>query len=355
MKFKISILVFSVLFVAACTSLQDVDTLATDARNDATAINNRAKTSFENAYEISSDDYVHEVTTPILAGRTTAVERTLPELFKQGYFFNPNGEKRLIDIVKKLSSDTGLVITARDDVYNPRSANISAIDNNGNIDSAAVQLVNDVRTESNLDVADRVKLPAGSRYEGDIEGFFDYLSSVLNISWVFLHEEDRVLLTRYVERSYPLFVPPSDSGEGEGSNIWSDTEESLETLLSEGGQVTVNQLSGMISVVDTEDVHNMINEHIKRINRRLSKSVQFRLEILSFSANDRRSEGFDLSLVHTGAKDTISLAGAGISIPGAVGLTASITDGHFDTSGSSSRILQRRARLRFRGIQSFVQ
>lgn len=329
---NLTIYIAFAMAISGCASQQNVDLLNTTARAESTSINVRAATSFADVVAKKDEKILKESKLPILSSRTVAVRRRLPDVFANEYFYNPQGERRLIDVVKALSSDTGLVITARDDVYNPTATKISSTDSNGQIDAAAVSLANDVRTETNLQVADRVKLPAGSRYSGSVEGFLDYVSSILNVSWQYLHDEDRVLFTRYIERSYQLQVPPKSNAEGGDTNIWKDTQETIEGLLSQGGSVKVNQEAGLISVVDTRDVQQMVAEHITKVNKSLARSVTFQVEVLSVSLTDSDNAGFDFSFIHEGNRDKIDLNGGGVSIPGSVGLVASVTSGPFNGS-----------------------
>ena len=339
---KIIVACLSASLLFGCASRQQVDMLDTNARADATSIRSQTRSAMGEATSVrSGDDFVREMKTPILDGRPTPVQRQLPVVFSNPYFINPISDRRLIDIVKQLSSETGITITARDDVYNPTATNIQAKDDRGRIDSAAVQLVNDVRTESNLEVANRVLIPGGSRYSGTVEGFLDYLSSVLNISWQYLHDENRVLLTRYVERSYTLFLPPSASGgDDDQSDIWDDTQSAIGELLSQGGAVSVNQLAGTISVVDTADVQKMVADYITKVNKRLAKQVRFRLQVLSVALEDEENKGFNFDFMHSGNNDTVSLSGGGVSIPGSVGLMASVASGPF----KGTEILQQNLR-----------
>lgn len=327
-------LAFSLLVgaISGCVSRQSVDMLDTTARQESTTINKKAMASIAAAKEIRDDKFVVESMTPLLGGRPAPVRRVLPEMFNRDYFFNPNGEKRLIDVVKLLTSDTGMVITARDDVYNPTSTRISATDSTGAIDSSAVQLANDVRTESNLEVADRVKLPAGSRYSGSVEGFLDYLTSVLNISWEYLHEENRVLLTRYIEKSYRLFVPPIGVEEGEESNIWGDTEEGIEHFLSQGGNVSINQQAGTISVLDTKDVHQMVTDYIKNINRSLQRSVYFDVEVIAVNMKDSDVASLDMSFMHSSSRAKVDFGSNSASVPSSTSLVASVAKSGFKGS-----------------------
>jgi hypothetical protein len=330
MKTKILFAISVLTLVAGCSSQLIVDDLE-HSRESANKINERAIQAFEQAVDIDNgDDFVTRLSVPILSGRTVPVQRQLPEVFKNDYFFNPRGEKRLVDVIKRLSSETGLVLTARDDVYNPSATSISSTNSAGDVDTAAIQVVSDVREETNLDLAGRVLLPAGSRYTGSVEGFLDYMGSILNISWKYLHEDDRVLFTRYVSRPYKLFVPPSNGGDG--SDVWEDTRESITGFLSEGGSVSVNQTAGLITVVDTEDVHSMVKRQIRTVNLSLQRSVFFSLEILSLRTSDIENSGLSLGLIHSAAESAFSLSGPGVSIPGGVGTKASVVGGPFSGS-----------------------
>lgn len=317
--------------ISGCVSRQSVEMLDTTARQESTTINKKAMASIAAAKTIRDDKFVVESMTPLLGGRPAPVRRVLPEMFGRDYFFNPNGEKRLIDVIKLITADTGMVITARDDVYNPTSTRISATDSTGAIDSSAVQLANDVRTESNLEVASRVILPAGSRYSGSVEGFLDYLTSVLNISWEYLHEENRVLLTRYIEKSYRLFVPPIGV-EQDASNIWEDTEKGIEHFLSQGGNVSINQQAGTISVLDTKDVHQMVDSYMKNINRSLQRSVYFDMEIIAVTMKDSDLASLDMSFMHTSNRAAVDFGSSGSSIPSSTNLMASVASGGFKGS-----------------------
>jgi hypothetical protein len=334
-----------VISIAACSSRQTVETLKTTARAEADGIKTRAAAAYANSISETQDNYVTESKAPLLTGRLAPIERKLPKVFKSGYFFNPMEQKRLVDVVKILSSATGLIVNARDDVYNPTSTSINSTDDNGNIDANAAQLANEVRLETNLDVAGRVVIPEGSRYSGDVEGFLDYISSILNIGWEYIPNENRVLLTRKVQESYRLFVPPSsDAAEGDNSDIWGDTQESISQLLSQGGSVQVNQKAGIISVVDTKDVQGMVRKYLIGVNESLRKTVLFKLEILSYTATDFQAQGFNLDFLLTGADSAVSLSGPGGSIPGAASLSGNII-GSSDFSGT--KLLQQNLAQKF--------
>ncbi|MEY8198506.1 MAG: hypothetical protein RPS47_04640 [Colwellia sp.] len=332
MNIKIfSALVTCVVF-SGCSSNAVVNDLE-HSRSDANGINERLVREYEKAISKSNpDNFVSRLEIPILSGRTVPVKRQLPSVFENDYFFNPTGDRSLVNVIKRLSSETGLVITARDDVYNPTSTSISGTNSNGDVDTAAIQVASKVRQETNLDLAGRVLLPAGSRYSGTVEGFLDFMSSVLNISWKYLDDDGRVLFTRYVESSYRLFVPPSVTGSKNSSDIWEDTKESISGLLSEGGHVAVNQAAGLITVVDTKDVQQMVKNQIRVVNRSLQRSVFFSLEVLSLRTSDINQKGLSLGLIHDVAESAFSLSGPGVSIPGSVGTKASVLSGPFEGS-----------------------
>lgn len=327
------IILFSLMaIIAGCASQQKVSTIEDTARIEADATTARTLKFYQSAAKDRQSDYVTESRLPLLSGDIAPIKRVLPSSFRDSYFYVALGESRLVDVLKRLSSDTGILVTARDDVYNPTSTKIETKSDNGSIAASAVGIADKIRTEGNLDVADRIKLPAGARFEGDVEGFFDYVSSLLNISWSYIHDEGRVVMTRYTERSYSLFIPPNQEGGEDSGDIWSDTETTILNMLSQGGSVQVNQKTGSISVLDTKDVHNMVKKYITKTNSALQKSVVFKLEVLAVATTDSDREGLDMSFINTG-DGSARLGGGGISIPGAAGIAASVLTGPF--TGSS--------------------
>lgn len=321
--------------VAGCTSLQKVDVLESDARSDSSAVQTRSAALYSNAVVVEDMDYMVESPLPILSTRVVPRKKDLPPAFGDEYLFVTNRDTPLIDVIKTFSSSTGIQVTTRDDVYvtNNAADGLTSTDGTGTLGlSSSAQIASEAWDESNLDVSSRIMIPSGARFSGSVEKFLDYLSSMLNISWDYLPDEGRTVLSRYVERGYRLFVPPSKNTGDDAAEIWANTAESIEGMLSSGGAVTVNQQAGLISVVDNRDVQTLVNQHIDRVNNSLRRSVFFEVEILSVAVDDSIDEAWDFSAVHSGAKSLVNIGGNGSALPGAASITASITDGPFANS-----------------------
>ena len=183
---KKSILLISI-FLTACSSKAVVTDLD-DSRIVADDIQEQAKMRYDQMTGLSDGGFMKRVDGPIMVGDKVSSKRSLPPVFSDSWHYSSFKERGLIDVIKNISSSKGIVITTRDDVYNPTSTKIETVSESGVTDTAAIQVANQVRTENNLDRGSRIKLPAGTSFDGDVEGFFDLISSILNISWEYLYD-----------------------------------------------------------------------------------------------------------------------------------------------------------------------
>lgn len=321
---KKSILLISI-FLTACSSKAVVTDLD-DSRIVADDIQEQAKMRYDQMTGLSDGGFMKRVDGPIMVGDKVSSKRSLPPVFSDSWHYSSFKERGLIDVIKNISSSKGIVITTRDDVYNPTSTKIETVSESGVTDTAAIQVANQVRTENNLDRGSRIKLPAGTSFDGDVEGFFDLISSILNISWEYLYDQDRVVFTRYEQRSYELIVPKSSNS----SSVWSSAESTISTFLSQGGGVTVNEYAGTMTVKDTKDVHVMVKDFIGSLNDSLKISVVLDVNLMSIRTSDENSSRIGFGLNHegnTGGPRAISLSSVGSAVPGAGGLTATILAG----------------------------
>jgi hypothetical protein len=321
---KTFIVVASIL-LGGCSSQAVVSGLD-DARSVTDDIQQEATERYKDLITPESLDFMKQVDGPIMVGEETALKRALPPVFYEKWHYSSYKERGLIDVIKNITSSKGIIITTRDDVYNPTSTMINTTDENGNSDSAAIQVANEVRTENNLDRGSRILLPAGTRYDGDVEGFFDLISTILNISWEYLYIQDRVVFTRYDQKSYELIVPKSPNS----SSVWASAEETITTFLSQGGRVTVNEYAGTITVKDTKDVQVMVEDFIGSLNDSLKLSVVLDVNLVSIRTTDENSSRIGLDVSNTGNSGgprSLNLSSVGSSTPGAGGLVATILNG----------------------------
>jgi hypothetical protein len=326
---KIIATVSLAFLILGCVSKGEVK-LLDKSRSGADNAQSTANKFLSDYEEGRQPDKMTIVDFPLISGKKVSNSSLLPSVFNKPWTYSAQKEKRLIDIVENISSEMGVIISAKDDVYNPDNGKTDTLDSS-TASSAAVTVQNEVRTETNLERSDRIKLPAGSSYNGTLKGFFDYFSSVLNIEWVYLEDQKRVLLTRYVVKPYTVLLTNNEENE----DTWEIIKESIESFSSRGGSVEVNPGTASVTVIDTRDVQSMVAAYLLEINNSLSQQVNLKIVTYTIRLADSENSGVRLSGQYSKisggtSEGGLSIGGFGSSIAGAGSLTASILSGPFN-------------------------
>ncbi len=99
-----------------------------------------------------------------------------------------------------------------------------------------------------------------------------------------------------------------DGGEGEESGsivieqedeikFWAELEEQLEALLSDGGRMVVNRLSGTVQVTDQHAYVEAVQEFVNHINRAIHRQVDIEVRILEVVLDDSSALGVNWARV----------------------------------------------------------
>ncbi|CUS49394.1 MAG: type 2a secretion system secretin PulD [Idiomarinaceae bacterium HL-53] len=101
----------------------------------------------------------------------------------------------------------------------------------------------------------------------------------------------------------------------EALSVWSDLEHALGLLLSEQGQVAINQSSTSVLVRDLPQHVQLVREYLLQQNQRLTRQVAIDIQVIDVTFTEGEQTGIDWALVHekTGGNRVLNLfqAGAG--------------------------------------------
>ncbi|SNT21990.1 type IVB pilus formation outer membrane protein, R64 PilN family [Noviherbaspirillum humi] len=190
-------------------------------------------------------------------------------------------------------------------------------------------------------------------YRGPLSTFLDIASARLGISWEYM--DGRIHLYRYKSRTFEikavggvktLTTSYSSSGNvsgggGGGSggsggsssggstggsssttalsqshtanlNFWADLENQLKSMISPGGKVAFNQAASTVTVTDTPQVLQSAEALIADANRRVSRSIYLRVELVTISDIMDNGKNFDISAVLTSSNGKFRLLSTGI-------------------------------------------
>lgn len=167
-------------------------------------------------------------------------------------------------------------------------------------------------------------------YTGSLNGLLDIVTARAGISWSF--HDSAIHIFRYETRTFVLnSVPGSSSlsasvggggssggsgggggiggGSGGGSggggsgqstsmessslSIWSATEATVKTMLSQGGKVIATPATGTITVTDTPDIVQRVASMIERENKRMSRQIRLQVQVYSVVSDQITEQGIN--------------------------------------------------------------
>jgi len=198
-------------------------------------------------------------------------------------------------------------------------------------------------------------------YKGPLSGLLDEVANRFGVWWKY--EKNEVYFYRYITKTFVLYSLPSNqsltvnlnvsgnggSGDGasgtssinqqssiEGVDVWSQIEETLGTMTTENGAVSINKSNGTITVTDTPANIRRIAKFVNEQNDRLSKQVAISVKVYQVNLSDGDRYGIDLGATfHGGSIKELAAMTSG-SFKDAVpnNLTMSITSGHWDVNST---------------------
>lgn len=213
-------------------------------------------------------------------------------------------------------------------------------------------------------------------YTGPMSGLLDLVASRYNIDWEWDKTSVRFFKTK--SKTFRLTALPGDtslssrigtsssggsSGSGSGDSnsgsgstssssselnagveftglsVWTGIEDSIKTMLSDVGKVTVTPATGTVTVEDTPLVLSRVEKFIDNQNDALSKQVVINVKVLAVELNDSNEYGINWDVVYENLNRSIGIGITNTFAPtvGATNLAFRVLSGSmFD--GSSAMI-----------------
>jgi hypothetical protein len=238
---------------------------------------------------------------PYVSPRSEVIKTTLPANFSWKIIYNPSMSVPFAEVVELIAATSGLKVHVRDEVFA-----ITPVESDDESEISPTE-VNDGTNQ------DSGNLTVGTAdFEGTVEQFLDYLTSALNLAWEYNADDNQILFSRYVTTDYRVMTASTgftfEGGIAENP-IWPGLVATIEGFLSEGGKVVSNASNGLITITDTKDIQRIVEKHIDRVNRTLSKTIQIRLDLLTVRVSEEQLEGLKFSLLGNNGNVAGGLAG----------------------------------------------
>lgn len=202
----------------------------------------------------------------------------------------------------------------------PRPVSVPGVPNGGN---AAVSM------ELYADYDDNVPM----EYSGSLAGYLEFICARLGINWEY--KNGGIVLFRLLTKSFEVKVNPGDIkyssslSKGGGANasssggasagaapttgtFTSDTAASIEAkaslwksiasavngMKSPLGTPTVDEAAGLVTITDTKDVVQAVENYVNLINATMTRSVDLEVRVLHVTTQESSSSSFDLNVLY---------------------------------------------------------
>jgi type IVB pilus formation R64 PilN family outer membrane protein len=193
-------------------------------------------------------------------------------------------------------------------------------------------------------------------YNGTLSGFLDLIAARYSASWEM--ERDSVRFFKTKSKTFRIAALPGNtslkstigsqsSGSSEGTtsssgvatqeagtefsglSVWQGIEDSVKTMLSPDGRLTVTPATGTITVDDTPMVLERVSKFIDNQNDALSRQVVINVKVLSVDLTDSDEYGINWNAVYTNVNRSLgfSLSNAITPSAGATNMTLKVLSG----------------------------
>lgn len=186
-------------------------------------------------------------------------------------------------------------------------------------------------------------------FNGKISGFLDLIAANYGVNWEVSDTAYSAHFYKTKSKTFRLFALPgntnmtakvgrtstvtggaaSSSSSSSGSaeqktgiefndlSVWKGVEDSLKTMLSPIGKLTVTPATGTVTVQDVPVVLQSVESYIKEQNVALSRQVVINVRVLQVELNDSDSYGINWNAIYTALDGAASWALANTIAPGA--------------------------------------
>lgn len=293
--------------------------------------------------------------TPIVSSQSGDAKADLPDFFRKPAKMNIQTPQPLTEIIARVSHLAGAPVRIQQDLLDGTEGQFGQL-----IGNEGKGEVSDSKSSSTSagggstgDRSNRLMIN-DVVYSGDLSGLLDNLTDKLNLSWRW--DGNSIQIYRYATKMFRLnalagiaqvnaslntaasTTGSSSSGASTSSAqsatsgqtttmsdvtaIWADVGSALQSSLSPKGKMSMIPSAGTITVTDTPDVLNQMENQIREFNQIYSKQVLLNIQVYQVENTDSDNYGIDWSSVW-------SFAG------GKWGINVSTNGNNTDTSGQT--------------------
>lgn len=191
-------------------------------------------------------------------------------------------------------------------------------------------------------------------YHGRLSELLDLVAANFNVSWKY--ERGKIVIDSTITRSFDVPALPmvtslgfalgemqeTAAGAHAKTDVTVNVFEELTAALSKlaGDGFSINRSTGVVTVTGSPAVVDRARNYIENLNARLKDQVALSVKVYSVTIKDNEDFALNLAGVFKGAKDSVTLGGAGTAgaIAGGGSLGWALIDGTSQYNGSNAAV-----------------
>ena len=204
------------------------------------------------------------------------------------------------------------------------------------------------------------------KYKGSVAGLMDVISSKAGLFWRF--EKGQIVIMRNETKTYTMDILSGSteyestmvsdlgsSGDEEKTTTesnhktkttikpeasWLSVQKTIKSMLSAGGQLSIAEQVGSVTVTDTPEIQNRVARYVKNMNAIAGKQIAIKTEVFEISSDENGKFDTNLTALFDWKGDlTIGSNGDGLTF--GVGSNDSATDNMFSKDSTATLNLLR--------------
>lgn len=230
----------------------------------------------------------------------------------------------LTEIASRLSEVTGIAHITALGPTGVRVSNAQLLRTAGDIESETDQSAT-LRPASTIAAgAPAISAVQGMTIRPNLRGplgqVLDEIAAAFEIEWFYV--DGRVLFQDYVTEQYQVSALATTNSAtmsvGSGSmssqtaiesDVWGETREALQGIVSPGASLSVSPSTGIITATATINDQKRIADFIETLNESIGQQIAFDVYVLTVSLSDTRSTGVDLQAAFNGTSAQVGWTG----------------------------------------------
>jgi type IVB pilus formation R64 PilN family outer membrane protein len=286
-----------------------------------------------------------------------------PPLFKRQISFNQVDPVSLSELVTMISVDLGMKIVLTQDAVDYAKGDGKGDANDGPGGDGPGGATPEAALFGS---AAESKLPGSEikfslNYKGTVSGLLDVIASKGGLFWRF--EKGQIVIMRNDTRTYTLDIL-SGATEYESTMVsdlgssadeektttesnhktkttikpeasWTSVQKAIKSMMSAGGQMSLAEQVGGVTITDTPEIHNRIARYVKNINAIAGKQIAIKTDVFEISSDENGKFDTNITALFDWKGDlTLGSNGNGVSI--GVGSNDSAADNMFSRDSKAA-------------------